>query len=178
MVADAHRVRQLIGLTGQYASVDERLSGRENLFVFGRLLGLDRKAARLRADALLERFGLDDAAGRPVKGHSGGMRRHLDLAASLLSAPPLIFLDEPTTGLDPMTRSHMWDTVRELVRGGSTVVLTTQYLDEADALADRVAVIDGSRVVAEDTVEALKASTGATSLNLVVKDPGAWGAAS
>lgn len=166
VVSDAHMVRQLIGLTGQYASVDDRLTGRENLVIFGRLLGLHRAEAKQRADSLLETFDLTEAAMRPVKKYSGGMRRRLDLAASLIAQPPLIFLDEPTTGLDPRTRAQMWETIRELVHTGSTVLLTTQYLDEADALADRVAVIDRGRVVAEGTVDTLKASIGATSLHI------------
>jgi ABC-2 type transport system ATP-binding protein len=170
VLSDAHRVRQLIGLTGQYASVDERLTGRENLEIFGRLLGLRNVDAKRRADDLLEEFDLTDAAARPVKKFSGGMRRRLDLAASLISQPPLIFLDEPTTGLDPRTRAQMWDTIRQLVKNGSTVLLTTQYLDEADALADRIAVIDRGRVVAEGTVDELKTSVGSTSLRLTLQD--------
>jgi ABC-2 type transport system ATP-binding protein len=149
-------VRSLIGLTGQYASVDELLTARENLFVFARLHGLGRRTARSRADELLERFSLTDAAHRSVSTFSGGMRRRLDIAASLLGDPPLLFLDEPTTGLDPRTRADMWDTVRELVAEGCTVLLTTQYLEEADQLADRIAVIDRGRVVADDTSAALK----------------------
>ncbi len=169
VVSEAHVVRQLIGLTGQYASVDDRLTGRENLVIFGRLLGLGSSEAKKRADELLESFDLTEAAARSVKKFSGGMRRRLDLAASLIAQPPLIFLDEPTTGLDPRTRAQMWDTIRHLVETGSTVLLTTQYLDEADALADRVAVIDHGRVVAEGTVDALKASIGITSLNITLR---------
>ncbi|EXJ52622.1 daunorubicin resistance protein DrrA family ABC transporter ATP-binding protein [Microbacterium sp. MRS-1] len=164
-------VRQLIGVTGQFASVDETLSATENLMIFGRLLGLTRSEAKRKAEDLLERFSLTDAARRPLKKFSGGMRRRLDLAASLLAQPPLIFLDEPTTGLDPRTRGQMWDTIRELVATGSTVVLTTQYLDEADQLADRIAVIDHGRVVAEGTADDLKASVGTSSLVLRVSDP-------
>ncbi|HEY8455389.1 MAG TPA: ATP-binding cassette domain-containing protein [Actinopolymorphaceae bacterium] len=149
VVREAHVVRQLIGLTGQYASVDETLSGLENLVVFGRLLGLGHRAAKAKALELLAAFALADAAKRPVAKYSGGMRRRLDLAASLIARPPLIFLDEPTTGLDPRTRGQMWDVIRDLVASGSTVLLTTQYLDEADQLADRIAVIDHGRVVAE-----------------------------
>ena len=164
-------VRQLIGVTGQFASVDETLSATENLMIFGRLLGLSRSEAKAKSEDLLERFSLTDAARRPLKKFSGGMRRRLDLAASLLAQPPLIFLDEPTTGLDPRTRGQMWDTIRELVATGSTVVLTTQYLDEADQLADRIAVIDHGRVVAEGTADDLKASVGTSSLVLRVSDP-------
>ncbi len=164
-------VRQLIGVTGQYASVDETLSATENLVLFSRLLGLSRAAARRRTADLLEEFGLTDAAKRPLKNFSGGMRRRLDLAASLIAQPPLIFLDEPTTGLDPRTRSQMWDTIRQLVATGSTVLLTTQYLDEADQLADRIAVIDTGKVVAEGTADELKASIGVSSLQLRLADP-------
>jgi len=164
-------VRQLIGVTGQFASVDETLSATENLVIFGRLLGLSRADAKAKSADLLERFGLTDAARRPLKKFSGGMRRRLDLAASLIAQPPLIFLDEPTTGLDPRTRGQMWDTVRELVATGSTVVLTTQYLDEADQLADRIAVIDRGKVVAEGTADELKSSVGTSSLILRLVDP-------
>ncbi len=159
-------VRSLIGVTGQYASVDETLSATENLVIFSRLLGLSRAESKRKAGELLERFGLTEAASRPLKAFSGGMRRRLDLAASLIAQPPLIFLDEPTTGLDPRTRAQMWDTIRRLVASGSTVVLTTQYLDEADQLADRIAVIDRGRVVAEGTALELKASVGQASLVL------------
>ena len=171
VVREAHIVRQLIGVTGQYASVDETLSARENLYLFSRLNGLGPRAARVKSAALLEEFGLADAAKRPLKNFSGGMRRRLDLAASLISQPPLIFLDEPTTGLDPRTRAQMWDTIRRLVATGSTVLLTTQYLDEADHLADRIAVIDHGMVVAEGTTDELKAAVGASSLQLVLADP-------
>lgn len=163
---EAQIVRQLVGVTGQYASVDETLSATENLILFGRLLGLSRADARRKAVELLEEFGLTDAAKRPLKNFSGGMRRRLDLAASLIARPPLIFLDEPTTGLDPRTRAQMWDTIRTLVADGSTVLLTTQYLDEADQLADRIAVIDTGKVVAEGTSDELKASVGTSSLQL------------
>jgi ABC-2 type transport system ATP-binding protein len=163
-------VRQLIGVTGQYASVDETLSATENLVLFSRLLGLTHRAAKAKAAELLEEFGLTEAAKRPLKNFSGGMRRRLDLAASLIAQPPLIFLDEPTTGLDPRTRSQMWDTIRRLVATGSTVLLTTQYLDEADQLADRIAVIDRGRVVAEGTGDELKASVGTSSLQLRLQD--------
>lgn len=169
---EPHIVRQLIGVTGQYASVDESLSATENLVIFSRLLGLGRSEAKRKAAELLEEFGLTEAAARPLKAFSGGMRRRLDLAASLIARPPLIFLDEPTTGLDPRTRAQMWDTIRRLVQAGSTVLLTTQYLDEADQLADRVAVIDRGRVVAEGTVDELKTSVGTSSLQLRVEQPG------
>jgi len=164
-------VRQLIGVTGQYASVDESLSATENLIIFSRLLGLSRSEAKRKSENLLEEFGLSEAAKRPLKHFSGGMRRRLDLAASLIAQPPLIFLDEPTTGLDPRTRAQMWDTIRRLVKTGSTVLLTTQYLDEADQLADRIAVIDRGRVVAEGTADDLKASVGTSSLHLRVQQP-------
>jgi ABC-2 type transport system ATP-binding protein len=171
IVREAHAVRQLIGVTGQYASVDETLSARENLYLFSRLNGLSRKESRARSVELLEEFGLTDAAKRPLKNFSGGMRRRIDLAASLISQPPLIFLDEPTTGLDPRTRAQTWATIRRLVASGSTILLTTQYLDEADQLADRIAVIDRGVVVAEGTADELKATVGASSLLLVLADP-------
>src|ERR671932_2621132 len=170
VVREAAVVRGLIGVTGQYASVDEKLSATENLVIFGRLLGLRHGAAKRKADELLEEFSLTDAAKRPLAKFSGGMRRRLDLAASLIAQPPLIFLDEPTTGLDPRTRAQMWDTIRRLVATGSTVLLTTQYLDEADQLADRIAVIDRGRVVAVGTAEDLKASVGTASLQLRLAD--------
>lgn len=170
VVKEAQIVRQLIGVTGQYASVDESLSATENLIIFSRLLGLGRAEARKKSMELLEEFGLTEAAKRPLKNFSGGMRRRLDLAASLIAQPPLIFLDEPTTGLDPRTRNQMWDTIRRLVKTGSTVLLTTQYLDEADQLADRIAVIDRGIVVAEGTVDELKASVGNSSLHLRVQN--------
>ncbi|MEL4025254.1 ATP-binding cassette domain-containing protein [Lysinibacillus endophyticus] len=169
IVKDSHIVRQLIGVTGQYASVDESLSATENLIIFSRLLGLSRQEAKRKANELLEEFGLMDAAKRPLKNFSGGMRRRLDLAASLIAQPPLIFLDEPTTGLDPRTRNQMWDTIRRLVKTGSTVLLTTQYLQEADELADRIAVIDHGKVVAEGTVNELKESIGTSSLHLTIQ---------
>ncbi|GAA5036846.1 ATP-binding cassette domain-containing protein [Microbacterium fluvii] len=170
VVREPNVVRQLIGVTGQFASVDEALSASENLMIFSRLLGLSRAEAKRKSADLLERFGLTEAARRPLKKFSGGMRRRLDLAASLIAQPPLIFLDEPTTGLDPRTRGQMWDTIRELVATGSTVLLTTQYLDEADQLADRIAVIDRGRVVAEGTADELKASVGTSSLHLRLAD--------
>ena len=166
VVRQATAVRSLIGLTGQYASVDEALTARENLVIFAKLHRLPRP--RERAAELLEQFALTEAADRPLRGFSGGMRRRLDIAASLVARPRLIFLDEPTTGLDPRTRVQMWDTVRELVRSGSTVVLTTQYLEEADELADRIAVIDRGRLVADDTAEALKRSVGSSTLHLTL----------
>jgi ABC-2 type transport system ATP-binding protein len=170
VVKQAQIVRQLIGVTAQFASVDEKLSATENLIIFARLLGLGRAEARKKASDLLEEFNLTEAARRPLAKFSGGMRRRLDLAASLIAQPPLIFLDEPTTGLDPRTRTQMWDTVRRLVASGSTVLLTTQMLDEADQLADRIAVIDTGRVVAEGTADELKASVGTSSLQLRLED--------
>jgi len=167
---DSQLVRQLIGVTGQYASVDESLSATENLIIFSRLLGLGRAEAKRKAIDLLEEFSLTEAAKRPLKHFSGGMRRRLDLAASLIAQPPLIFLDEPTTGLDPRTRNQMWETIRRLVKGGSTVLLTTQYLQEADELADRIAVIDHGRVVAEGTVNELKQSIGSSSLHVSIEN--------
>lgn len=163
---ETNTIRQLIRVTGQYASLDETLTGWENLVIFSRLLGLCPFDARRRTRELLEEFDLTDAAHRPVAKYSGGMRRRLDLAASLISIPPLLFLDEPTTGLDPYTRSQMWDLVRRLVSQGTTIVLTTQYLDEADRLADRIAVIDHGRVIAEGPTNELKASVGTTSLHV------------
>lgn len=171
VVKEPQIVRQLIGVTGQYASVDESLTALENLIIFSRLLGLSRTEAKRKATELLEEFGLVEAAKRPLKHFSGGMRRRLDLAASLIAQPPLIFLDEPTTGLDPRTRNQMWETIRRLVNMGSTVLLTTQYLQEADELADRIAVIDRGRVVAEGTADELKTSIGNSSLQLKIDNP-------
>jgi oleandomycin transport system ATP-binding protein len=172
VVADAVQVRQLIALTGQYASVDDELTGTENLIMIGRLLGLTRPGARRRAGELVDRFGLADAARRAVKTYSGGMRRRLDLAASLVGEPQVIFLDEPTTGLDPRARNEVWDTVRELVARGVTVLLTTQYLDEADELADMIAVMDHGTVVAAGTAAELKARTGSQTLVARAASPG------
>jgi oleandomycin transport system ATP-binding protein len=164
VVREAHQVRQLIGLTGQYASVDEALTGTENLMLIGRLLGLPRPGARSRARELLAMFSLEEAADRAAKTYSGGMRRRLDLAASLVGRPRLLYLDEPTTGLDPRGRTELWSTVRELVADGVTVLLTTQYLDEADQLADDIVVIDHGRVIATGTPEELKVKTGGQTL--------------
>ncbi|MER7889457.1 ATP-binding cassette domain-containing protein [Micromonospora sp. NPDC094482] len=164
VVRDAHQVRQLIGLTGQYASVDETLTGTENLLLIGRLLGLSRADSRARAGQLLADFQLTDAGDRAAKTYSGGMRRRLDLAASLVGRPQVLFLDEPTTGLDPRSRNELWDIVRSLVADGVTVLLTTQYLEEADQLAGEIAVVDHGRVIAQGTPEELKAKTGGQSL--------------
>ncbi|MEV6372376.1 ATP-binding cassette domain-containing protein [Micromonospora musae] len=164
VVRDAHQVRQLIGLTGQYASVDETLTGTENLLLIGRLLGLSRADSRARAGQLLSDFQLTDAGDRAAKTYSGGMRRRLDLAASLVGRPQVLFLDEPTTGLDPRSRNELWDIVRSLVADGVTVLLTTQYLEEADQLAGEIAVVDHGRVIAQGTPEELKAKTGGQSL--------------
>ena len=166
VAADPAGVRQAIGLTGQYASVDELLTGRQNLVLIGRLLDLRGRAARARAQQLLEWFDLLDAADRPVRTYSGGMRRRLDLAASLVGRPAIVFLDEPTTGLDPSKREDMWGVVRGLVHDGSTVLLTTQYLDEADALADEITVIDHGRVIAHDTPDGLKRVVGGQTLSV------------
>src|SRR5690349_13381105 len=168
---EPHRIRQLLGVTGQYASVDENLTANENLWMFARLQGVSSKEAKATAQRLLAQFALEEAADKPISQFSGGMRRRLDLAASLISQPPLIFLDEPTTGLDPRTRGQMWDTIRELIREGSTVLLTTQYLDEADQLAGRIAVIDRGIKVAEGTPDELKTSVGSSTLQLRMSDP-------
>jgi oleandomycin transport system ATP-binding protein len=164
VVRDAHQVRRMVGMTGQYASVDENLTGTENLLLIGRLLGQPRRDAKQRARELLTRFGLADAAGRAAKTYSGGMRRRLDLAASLVGRPQMLYLDEPTTGLDPRARLDLWGLVGDLVTEGVTVLLTTQYLEEADALADEIAVIDHGRVIATGTPAQLKERTGAQSL--------------
>ncbi|WP_433671274.1 ATP-binding cassette domain-containing protein [Nocardia sp. CA-136227] len=171
VVSQATAVRSMIGLTGQYAAVDENLTAWENLRLFGRLLGLGRRGAQDRAAELLDEFELTAAANRRVGSFSGGMRRRLDLAATLITVPPLIFLDEPTTGLDPHTRERMWSVVRGLVGRGATILLTTQYLEEADALADRIAVIDHGTVVAEGTAGELKSSIGEEMLRLDLADP-------
>jgi ABC-2 type transport system ATP-binding protein len=170
VVRQAEEVRHRIALTGQYAAVDETLSGRQNLVMFGKLLHLGRDRARRRADELLEQFDLGDAAGKSAGQYSGGMRRRLDLAASLILRPEVLFLDEPTTGLDPRSRNRVWDAVRTLVAGGTTVLLTTQYLEEADQLADRISVIDAGRVVAEGTADELKARIGGDRIEVVVRD--------
>jgi oleandomycin transport system ATP-binding protein len=171
VIRDPHKVRQSIGLTGQYASVDEDLTGTQNLVLIGQLLDLPTREARARAGELLEWFDLTEAAGRVAKTYSGGMRRRLDLAASLVGRPAVVFLDEPTTGLDPGKREDMWDVVRELVAEGSTVLLTTQYLDEADALADEITVIDKGRVIAHDTPDGLKRVVGGQRLLVRPTDP-------
>jgi oleandomycin transport system ATP-binding protein len=171
VVRQAHQVRQQIGLTGQYASVDETLTGAENLLLIGRLLGMSRAGAKARAAELLADFHLTDAAGRATKTYSGGMRRRLDLAASLVGRPQVLFLDEPTTGLDPRSRTELWDIVRGLVDDGVTVLLTTQYLDEADQLAHELAVVDHGRVIAMGTPEELKAKTGGQTLAVRPADP-------
>ncbi|WP_188585220.1 ATP-binding cassette domain-containing protein [Gordonia jinhuaensis] len=170
VIKDAVAVRSMVGVTGQYASVDEDLTASENLEVFGRLLGLSARQAKARGSDLLEEFSLTEAANRPLKEFSGGMRRRLDLASSLIATPPLLFLDEPTTGLDPRTRSQMWETIRHLVSEGATVLLTTQYLDEADQLADRIAVIDHGKVIADGTSSELKRSIGSSTLILTPAD--------
>lgn len=171
IVRERHAVRSLIGVTGQYASVDETLTGVENLRLFGRLLGLSRRQARERADELLAAFSLTDAGGKRAGGYSGGMRRRLDLAVSLIAQPPLIFLDEPTTGLDPRTREQMWDVIRSLAESGSTILLTTQYLEEADRLAHRIGIIDTGRLIAEGTPDELKDRVGRSSLILTPAAP-------
>ena len=172
VVAAPERVRSMVSLTGQFASVDEDLTGVENLVLLGRLWGYRRTAAVQRAERLLEAFGLSDAAGRQVKTYSGGMRRRIDVAASIVVTPRLIFLDEPTTGLDPRSRNQVWDIIRALVSEGTTVLLTTQYLDEADQLAERIAVIDHGRVIAEGTGSELKTSVGAGMLHVRLRSSG------
>jgi len=171
VVRDADQVRAIVGLTGQYAAVDEDLTGFENLLLIGRLLEMPRARAKQRARELLERFDLADAGGRSAKTYSGGMRRRLDLAASLVSTPAILFLDEPTTGLDPRSRGEVWAMIRELVAEGSTVLLTTQYLDEADRLAGEIAVIDHGRVIAGGTPSELKAKVGGQTLDVRPTDP-------
>ena len=167
---EADKVRAVIGLTGQAAAVDELLTGRENLVMMGRLYRLTAASARVRAQELLEEFDLVEAAGRPAKTYSGGMRRRLDLAVSLIATPPVLFLDEPTTGLDPRSRLAMWEIIKNLLAGGTTILLTTQYLDEADQLADRIVVIDGGKVIAEGTPSALKSKVGNDRLELTFRD--------
>jgi ABC-2 type transport system ATP-binding protein len=168
VVADAHLLRSRLGLAGQHAAVDEQLTGAENLEMFGRLYRLSRQTARARAAELLERFGLTEAAGRPVSTYSGGTRRRLDLAAILIMKPAMLFLDEPTTGLDPRSRRQLWEVIEDLVRDGTTVLLTTQYLEETDRLAHRISVLDGGRVIAEGTPGELKARVGGGRLSVEV----------
>src|SRR5438105_9408902 len=168
VVREAQQIRRLIGLSGQYAAVDENLTGRENLWLFGRLYQLPSAEARRRADNLIERFGLAEAGSRPVKTFSGGMRRRLDLASALTGRPRILFLDEPTTGLDPRGRLGMWDVIRGLVREGVTLLLTTQYLEEADELANTIAVVDRGRIIARGTSDELKAQVGGERIEVVV----------
>jgi ABC-2 type transport system ATP-binding protein len=170
VVADAAKLRHKIGLAGQYAAVDENLTGLENLTMVGRLYGAPRAKAKARGSELLERFDLVEAANRPTKTYSGGMRRRLDLAAALVAKPPVVFLDEPTTGLDPRSRLELWATIEELVAEGATVLLTTQYLEEADRLAHQIVVVDHGRVIAEGTPDALKAQVGGERLEVVVTE--------
>nr|AIA10638.1 protein of unknown function (DUF1905) [uncultured bacterium] len=174
----ANEVRGVIGLTGQYAAVDELLTGRENLHMMGRLYHLDKASSRKRATELLEQFDLVKAADRTVKTYSGGMRRRLDLAISLIASPPIIFLDEPTTGLDPRSRLAMWEIIKKLMAAGATILLTTQYLEEADQLADKIAVIDGGIVIAEGTADELKSKVGKERLELVLESGKDFAAAS
>ncbi|MFV5990919.1 ATP-binding cassette domain-containing protein [Streptomyces sp. NPDC056231] len=172
VVKQPRQLRRVIGLTGQYASVDEKLSGWENLYMIGRLLDLPRRTARARADELLERFSLTEAAKRPAMNYSGGMRRRLDLAASMIGSPAVLYLDEPTTGLDPRTRNEVWDEVRRMVLEGATVLLTTQYMEEAEQLADELTVIDRGRIIASGGVDELKAKVGGRTLQIRPTDPG------
>ncbi|WSL69874.1 ATP-binding cassette domain-containing protein [Streptomyces sp. NBC_01723] len=177
VATQAYAVRLRIGLLGQHAALDEELGGRQNLEMFGRLHHLGARRARARADELLARFELTDTGRKPVSAYSGGMRRRLDLAASLITEPEVLFLDEPTTGLDPRGRAEVWDSVRSLVGGGTTVLLTTQYLEEADQLADRISVVDAGRVVADGTADELKAAIGGDRVDVVLRDAGQLGAA-
>ncbi|MBG0853465.1 ATP-binding cassette domain-containing protein [Streptomyces spinoverrucosus] len=177
VVRAAYEVRTRLGLLGQHAAVDEELSGLQNLEMFGRLYHLGARHARVRAGELLERFGLADTGRKAVKQYSGGMRRRLDLAASLITDPEVLFLDEPTTGLDPRGRAEVWASVRSLAGGGTTVLLTTQYLEEADQLADRISVVDRGRIAAEGTADELKALTGGDRIDVVLRDAGHLGAA-
>jgi ABC-2 type transport system ATP-binding protein len=170
VVKDADQLRSRIGLAGQYAAVDENLTGHENLYMVGRLYHFPKAESRTRADELLENFDLTDAGSRQVKTYSGGMRRRLDLAAALVARPPVLFLDEPTTGLDPRSRLSLWETIEGRVAGGSTVLLTTQYLDEADRLADRIAVIDNGTVIAEGTADELKDRVGGERIELKLEE--------
>ena len=172
VVRDANAVRGTIGLSGQYAAVDENLTGRENLWMFGRLYGLPSAEARARADELLDRFLLDEAAERVAKTYSGGMRRRLDLASALIGRPRILFLDEPTTGLDPRSRLGMWDVIRAQVREGGTLLLTTQYLEEADALANQIAVVDQGRIIVRGTADELKSQVGGERIEVVVHEAG------
>jgi ABC-2 type transport system ATP-binding protein len=171
VLRQAQDVRGTIGLSGQYAAVDENLTGRENLWMFGRLYRLSKSEARTRADELLERFGLEDAAERVAKTYSGGMRRRLDLASALIGRPRVLFLDEPTTGLDPRSRLGMWDVIRTQVREGATLLLTTQYLEEADELASEIAVVDHGKIIATGTADELKAQVGGERIEIVVHAP-------
>src|SRR5688500_10885587 len=168
VVRQAQQLRSVIGLSGQYAAVDENLTGRENLFMFGRLYQLPKAEARRRAGELLEQFALADAADRPVKTYSGGMRRRLDLASALTGRPRVLFLDEPTTGLDPRSRLGLWEVIRERSREGTTILLTTQYLEEADELADSIAVVDAGRIIARGTADELKSRVGGEHIEVVV----------
>jgi ABC-2 type transport system ATP-binding protein len=170
VVREAQQIRTLIGLSGQYAAIDENLTGRENLWMFGRLYQLASVTARTRAGELLEQFDLADAGDRVVKTYSGGMRRRLDLASALIGRPRLLFLDEPTTGLDPRSRLGMWDVIRSLVREGATLLLTTQYLEEADELADTIAVVDHGKIIARGTADGLKAEVGGERIEVVIHD--------
>ncbi|MBL1288948.1 ATP-binding cassette domain-containing protein [Streptomyces sp. For3] len=175
--SEAAEVRRRIGLLGQHAALDEELGGRQNLEMFGRLHHLGARRAGLRAGELLERFGLTDTGRKAVARYSGGMRRRLDLAASLITDPEVLFLDEPTTGLDPRGRAEVWSSVRSLASGGTTILLTTQYLEEADQLADRISVVDGGRVIAQGTADELKAMVGGDRVDVVVRDAGRLGEA-